>query len=261
MNAWGVYDVLLAVLVSAQVAAVAYLYQPKWKALAFSFPIPFTFGTLALGQPLDATNVVGLMLVLAFMHAVRVLYQRLAVPIATAIATCALGYSLIGFGLAKILPSSNPTFYLACGCAIAVATVMVRLPRHADEPGHRTSLPILIKLPIILVVVFVLIVVKHHLRGFMASFPVVGVLAAYEARHSLQTMCRQLAIMFFCMIPLMIVSRLLEPRIGLGASLAVGWIPCLAILAVLWRSLWNNGSKGTALITQTTPAATSDRRL
>ena len=232
------YDLALVVLVSVQVTAVAYLYQPKWKALAFSFPIPFTFGTLALGQPVDATNVLGLMLVLAFLHAVRILYQRFEVPIVIAIAVSAFAYGVIGLALAKIVPGSDLAFYLACSCAIAVATMLVRLPRHADEPGHRTSLPIWVKLPIILAVVIVLIVIKHQLRGFMASFPLVGVLAAYEARHSLRTLCRQLTIMFFCMIPLMIVSRLLEPRIGLSASLAAGWIPCMTILAVYSRSLW-----------------------
>jgi hypothetical protein len=249
MSTWGLYDVLLGLFVVAQVTAVAYLYHPKWKALAFSFPIPFTLGTLALGQRVDATSVIGLTLILLFMHTVRLLYQRQSLPIVLAILCSALGYCLVGWALAKVVPRTDLAFFLACGGALALAGVLVRLPRHPDEPGHRTSLPIWVKLPIILAVVLFLVVVKQQLRGFMATFPMVGVLAAYEARHSLRTLCAQIPIMLLCMIPLMMVARFLEPRIGPEASLAIGWIPCLLILACFSRWLWN-GRNGETELTQ-----------
>jgi len=235
----GTYDLLLLIFVSAQAAAVAYLYHPKWKALAFSLPIPFTFAVLALGHPVDATNVLGLICVLLFMHGVRLLHRRLQVPIVPAIIACALGYCLVGWGLAGVAPRNDLAFHASAGTAFVLAILLVLAPRHPDEPGHRTSLPIWVKLPIIVGVVLFLVLVKHHLRGFMALFPMVGVLAAYEARHSLRTMCRQISITMLCMVPLMVLSRLLEPRIGLGASLAVGWVPFLMILAAFSRPLWN----------------------
>src|ERR1051325_9759241 len=105
MGAFGKYDILLLVLVSAQATAVAYLFQPKWKALVFSFPIPFTFGSLALGRPVDATNVLALVGVILFLHAVRVLYSRLRVPIVASIAVSTLGYCLVGWKLAAVVPS------------------------------------------------------------------------------------------------------------------------------------------------------------
>ena len=56
----------------------------------------------------------------------------------------------------------------------------------AGQTGARASLPlpIPVKLAIIVGVIGVLVILKQLLKGFMAVFPMVGVVGSYEARQS-----------------------------------------------------------------------------
>lgn len=239
MSTLGFYDYLLMFVVSAQALALAYVYHPKWKAFILSLPIPFTCAVLALGQRIDATNVLGMVLLLGYVHGVRVGHQKLGAPIVLAIGAGLLGYAVVGLGMARIVPHSNAGFWWTSVTALVLATIILFQHPHRDEPGHRTSLPIWAKLPIVLLVVFGLVLAKSHLRGFMTTFPMVGVLAAYEARHSLSTISRQVPIMILSMIPMMMVSRLTQGAFGMPASLALGWVVFLCVLLPLNRSLWS----------------------
>jgi hypothetical protein len=75
----------------------------------------------------------------------------------------------------------------------------------------------------------------------MAMFPMVSIPAAYEARHSLWTLCRQVPIQTLGMAPMMAIARVLEPRLGPLAALAVGWIAFLVIVLPFSQSRSNNG--------------------
>ena len=98
----------------------------------------------------------------------------------------------VGALVARRLPDHDAAFWLAAsGCALLGAGLLWRLPQR-DEPGHRSPLPVYLKVPIILMVVATLILIKGWLRGFVTVFPMVGVIAAYEARNSLWTMVCQI---------------------------------------------------------------------
>jgi hypothetical protein len=56
------WDCLLIAVVSPQVALMAYLHHPRWKAFVLSLPLPFSVASLAVGRPVDATNIIGLIL-------------------------------------------------------------------------------------------------------------------------------------------------------------------------------------------------------
>jgi hypothetical protein len=103
------------------------------------------------------------------------------------------------------------------------------------EPGHRSLLPVWLKLPVIVIVVVMLMLIKNSLHGFTTVFPMVGVIGAYESRHSLWTLGRQIPVLIMTLIPLMVASHLLCARLGLAASLGIGWIVFLAILIPLTR--------------------------
>jgi hypothetical protein len=40
------------------------------------------------------------------------------------------------------------------------------------------------------------------------------------------------------MVPMLVVAHLAEPRFGLGASLALGWVAFLCLLLPMTRSMW-----------------------
>ena len=92
-----------------------------------------------------------------------------------------------------------------------------------------------IKFPAIVGVVLGLVAIKSLLGGFMTLFPMVGVIAAYEARHSLWTMCRQVPVIMLTILPIIAVVRLTAPHLGLGVGLAMGWATFPVTLTALTR--------------------------
>lgn len=237
------WDVVLAIVVCLQATVLAYMHHPKWKAFLITLPIPFTLVILSLSQssfsePVSITNITGTIVLLAFTNAVRLLAPRIA--IIPAILVSAAGYCLIGAWLMPVLPRGEMFFWLACGGSLLTALVVIRLQPPREEPGHRTSLPVWIKAPLILCVVAFLVVIKKYLGGFMSMFPMVGVIAAYEARYSLWTMSRQIPVLMFTTVPMMMMIRMahLHWRLPLVGALALGWGVFLLLLFPLTRDTW-----------------------
>ncbi len=241
------WDYLLVAAVSIQTALMAYLRHPRWKAFVFSLPLPFSMASLAVGRPVDATNVVGLILLLAYVHGVRIFHRRFRIPIVGAIVLGALGFAAAGVVLARLLPPGGGAFWAGAVLVLAAAGLFFRLFVPGEEAGHRTSLPVWIKVPIIVVIVFGLVCGKQFLRGFVTCFPMVGLVGAYEARHSLGAICRQVPILVAGMLPMMITMRLVQsallgggwaPQAAIGLALVPGWIVYLLILIPIERRLW-----------------------
>lgn len=239
---FSLWDFFLIVVASIQGTAIAYIYDPKWKAFLLTLPFPFTFATLSLGRQIDATNVLALSGLLLFTYGVRWLYKRARLHIVLSIIASALGYCAIGSTIAKILPANDAIFWVSCLATIAVAIVLLRVLRPLDERGHRSDLPVWIKLPIIFAVVVFLVAAKYTLRGFMTVFPIVGVVASYEARYSLWANLRSILVLMLAMTPMLIVSRLTQESLGLGGSIALGWIAFVTALIPLSRLILSKKS-------------------
>ena len=229
------WDIALVAAVTTQATVMAYLYQPRWKAFVFMLPIPFTFASLAVARPIDSSNPAGLLLLLAFVLAVRFLHVSLRVPIIVSIAVCAAGYCVLGGLLRPAMPAGSVGFWamLAAVAAVAVAAYALMPPR--DEQGHRTSLPVWIKLPVMAGVILSLIAIKSILAGFLTMFPMMATVTCYEARKSLWTVCRQVPLIMLMFVPMIATVYLLQDRLGFHKALAASWIVYLACLVPYWR--------------------------
>jgi len=230
MNAW---DIALVGVVSVMGTAVAYVRHPERKALVLMFPVPFTLATLALGRPVDATNVLGLGLLFGFSVGVWILRVRLRWPILVAIVTCAVGYCLIGAAIARLDLAGDAAFWAMAAAMLVAALMLVRVLPYRSEPHHRTPLPVWIKLPAIALIIAVIVVIKKHLGGFMTTFPMVGVVAAYESRHSLWTIVRRIPWIMLTLTPFMAIVRLAQKHHDLPVALAIAWPFFLVLLWVL----------------------------
>ena len=229
MNGW---DLALIVLVSIMGTAVAYINNPEHKAFMLMLPVPFTLATLSLTRPVDATNVLGLGVLFVFAFGVWELHARRRCPIFVAIAVCVVAYCVIGAGLVHLTPVSDAAFWITAPVMWIVSILLIRALPYRKEPSHRTPLPVWIKLPAVAVVIAGIVAIKQHLGGFMTTFPMIGVVAAYEARNSLWTIVRRIPWVMFLMTPMIAFIRLTQPRIGLPAALVLAWIMLLALLLV-----------------------------
>lgn len=233
-----IYDFLLLLSVTAMGTVLAYLHSPKWKAIMLTLPIPFSLAFLSLGGKMGVTNVSGLIVLLVFTHAVRILYKDLRMPILPAIIVSAAGYCLIGSGLARVLPNTPMMFGGILLLNMALGLLLYFIQPQPEEQGHRTPLPVWLKAPLMGGVVVLLVLMKLKLQGFMTVFPMVGVIAAYEARHSLWANCRAIPVIMISLGPMMAVMFIAQHWLSSFLTLAVGWVVLLSILLPLTRDVW-----------------------
>lgn len=231
-------DWMLVAVVSLQSTAMAYVYRPKWKALLSILPCAFTVAALSLGQPIDSTNVTALLLYGAFVFGLWFLFRQCRVPIIVTIALMIIVFCIAALGLARVLPKTNQAFWIMTGIVVLVAGILHWTIPHIEEEGDRSSLPIWVKLPIIVGVVVLILVLKQQLQGFMTVFPMVGVISAYESRHCLWATCRQFSVMAFAVLMMFIAIRLLQPYIGFQWALIPGWMVYLGVLIPMLRRQW-----------------------
>ncbi len=233
-----VWDLLLLVLVTLMGTLLAYLHHPKWKAFILGLPIPFTLASLSLGQEVVVTHVLGLPMLILYANAVRWLYRSVGLPILPAILLAAGSYAVLGVSVASVVPETETVFWVLVVGMLIVSGFILRIMPHREEPGHRTPLPVWIKIPMIAGVILCLIIGKKVLQGLMTTFPMVGLVAAYEGRHSLWTMCRTVAAFQLWIIPMMATVHVAQPHIGLGSALVLGWLVYLSLMIPMTLRHW-----------------------
>ena len=234
------WDILLLIAISILTTLVAYLNHPRWKALMLSLPIPFTLVFLSLNRSIDATNVAAMLILLLYTHSVRILYYTFKLPIVFSILISVALYIGSGTMLTRIIPRTDTAFWILLFCIFLIALVIRRFELVREESPHRSTLPLYIKIPIIVVMVAMLLAMKQLLKGFMTLFPMVGVFASYEARYSLWTNCRQIPIVILTMAPMFAVVKIIQPRYGIGWAAAGGWaIFFLAMIPVFLEIVRN----------------------
>jgi len=231
MSGW---DLALIAVVSSQALAASYLFHPKWKALVFGLPLPFTFAYLAVGTQVNILNVLSLALMFMFMQAVRLLQAR-GVPNVAAIIVSAVGYCVCGFALARFVPVREWMFWAGCALAFVLAVVLLRWMKPRDEPGERTLLPPWVKVPLTVCLVTLLVLGKGELQGFITFFPFVGVFVAYEARKSLWTIGRHNAVVMVTVLPMLAVIHELYRPLGAPGAVVAGWGAFLVALSLYSR--------------------------
>lgn len=228
----GLWDAVLVLVVTAQITAVAYLSDSRWKGLALTLPLPFSTLVLALNLPIDASNVLALATLFAYVLCIRFLYVHLQVPIVPAIVLSVILYATLGSLLAQQVPSTDAAFWIATGGMFVLGVVLRRTLPQPSGPPYRTPLPLWQKLPIIFLVVGILVLLKNSLQGFASLFPLVSTVGAYEVRRDLWILVRTVPTLMCALIPLMVVVRTVQEHIGLAGGLALGW--CVFLPILLW---------------------------
>ena len=232
---FGFWDVTLVLVVTFQAMAVAYLSSPKWKGLALSLPLPFTTIVLSLGQPVDASNALSMTTLLVYVMCVWFLYERVRLPIVISIALGVLVYILLGGFLVGLVPKRDDVFWMAIVGVFVLGVVLLYVLPKPSKPPYRTPLPLWQKLPLVFLVVGILVTIKNHLGGFASLFPLLGTVGAYEVRNDLWILVRTVPVLMCSLTVLIVVTYLVQGRLGLQGGLMVGWLVFLPI--VFWVQL------------------------
>jgi hypothetical protein len=237
----GLWDLTLVVVVTIHATSIAYLTSPRWKAALTTLPLPFTVAVLAVARPVGPSNVLGLLLLFIYLQQVRWLHNNWSMPIVLAIGLSALTYCALGTLLNRAVPDTDVVFWTITVLIWLLAlALLLRMPFRL-EAGHRSPLPIYIKIPIVVTIVCALLFIKELLQGFITVFPMVTIVAAYEARHSLWTLGRQVPVLLVAMVPMIAAIRIVEGSYGIGPGLLAGWAVFLALyVPISWTHLFRH---------------------
>jgi hypothetical protein len=211
---------------------MAYIPSARWKAFLVSTPVPFTIANLSLGAQVGTSHALGLGVLLLFTHLVRWLHHDVRLPAVPAIVVSVAVYVGLGMLLNAIVPKTPLAFWLSLASVVGLGVLLLLLLPHRMEPAYRSRLPVPLKLAAVGAIVALLVVLKNLLGGFMPVFPMVGTVAAYEARHSLWTVGRQVLVTMITIGPMIGLMWLLQHLAGvsMATALAAGWVLFLAIL-------------------------------
>ena len=233
-----IWDVVLILVVAVQGTLASRISRPRLKSFFLVLPITFIFAALALGQSINVTNVMGLILLLGYTHAVKLFHKQFHLPIVWAIFFSVLGYCIVGAFLASAIPKTDYAFFIASVLVCVLASILHYTTPHLSEQNYQSPLPVWKKFMVIMAVMLVLVLIKLRLQGFMTAFPMMGVIIAYEARFSLYTTCRYIPVVMLTFMPMIVTIRVLQDRIGLEWVLAAGLIVYLMALPVFILPMW-----------------------
>ena len=143
--------------------------------------------------------------------------------------------NVLGAGMKPYLSASKTFFWLVWTGTLVASVLVYRLTPVSHDAGSRTELAVYWKVPALLLTVLFVVDVKIWLAGFATMFPMVGSVGAYEARHCLKTVYRQVGLYGITFAPLAAACFLTEARLGIPTALALGWLAYLLTLWVLRR--------------------------
>jgi hypothetical protein len=219
----GFWDIVLLIAVSVQATALAYAPNPRIKAIIQTLPIPFTFASLAVGLPIEVTHVMGLIALLLYTTSVRWLHDQIGWPIILCIVVSVGVYLCAGWAGEEFVPKNSVSFWTVAVINLLLGGWLHFRREHFVDAHYASPLPIGVKLPIIMFVILGLLTMKIYLGGFVATFPMVGIIAAYETRQSLRTTWQSIPLTMVLVTPMMMTCRIAGQSLGLGGSLMVGW--------------------------------------
>ncbi|OGV55672.1 MAG: hypothetical protein A2017_03055 [Lentisphaerae bacterium GWF2_44_16] len=239
---FGVYDILLIAAVVCMGTSAAYIKNPQWKSFILLLPFPSSLSALAIGKPVDSSFIIGLFLVPLFFYIIRKLYDGMGINIIVSIIISALVYCLIGFAVFRILHDSM-TLFTSSFILVNIFALFLHIHKpRTQEEGYKSTLPVYVKVPIIAIVIIVLLNFKNTLGGFMALFPMAGVVSAYEVRHCMNAVFRQIPVMISAVSCMFGTCYFLQDITGLYWGIIASWCVYM-ILLLLTKKAWMSGAE------------------
>ncbi|NRA39702.1 MAG: hypothetical protein HRU15_16285 [Planctomycetes bacterium] len=242
LDTFGLWEILLMLSVTSLASIVAYIHNPRYKAMLLLFPFPFTCAFISLGEPINATHMMGAFGMYAYWFTVYTAHKKFHLPIILSIGVGVLVYCGAALALAHSVPRTDSAFIIAtCSIVIVVIILHIFLP-YKVEGGHKTPLPVWMKIPILLAIVVGLVFGKSLLSGFMTAFPMVGLLTAYETRYSLWTSHRQVPVVILGLVTMEIAIFITQDHLHIFASLACGWTAMATVVLILQPLHWRRAA-------------------
>ncbi|GAB1692340.1 hypothetical protein [Krasilnikovia sp. M28-CT-15] len=224
---------LAAAAVALLVWAVGLIRPVRARALLYSLPVPMSLVLVGGRVHVDGTQVIGVLLLVAFFAVTALLHLRLGWPVLLADVTAAAGYVAVAWALPAPLPLV-PCVIIVVG--LWLAGLLVPWPSPATPAAPRPSRPrAALKLAAVCATTFAVAGLAGLLAGLVVTFPFSGVLVAVEVRRDLAAFTRHFARTAIALVAFVCGFAAGQDH-GVGAGLALGWLAYGGCAVVLHRS-------------------------
>lgn len=159
-------DIALIVVVALMVCGIAYIHSPIAKSIIYMLPMPFTAAFVSTGGQVNATNLAGIVLLTIITWLAWFLYVKKKVNIVLADFICVAFYCLAGMGITYIIPrdgESGIIAYWLVALVIVVSSVFLMKLKPVTEDGHKSPLPVYLKIPGVILICLLAIALKTHI--------------------------------------------------------------------------------------------------
>lgn len=224
------YNLVSAVAIGILIGLMAIVRDPRKKALIYSLPIPITIALIVTHGHVNSSNIIGLVLICAYLVLVHKLRDTYKVHIIAADILGALAYIFVGYFAVTYI---HLNFMFASSLYVAGWACVMLILRHRPTAQHNSrpsKISPLAKGAVTSVVAFVLFNLKRFLAGIVVTFPYSGVFAVIETQDNLQTLARVVARNSIAILGLFVTLYYTQSWLHLYAGLAVSWLAFLAIL-------------------------------
>jgi hypothetical protein len=217
--------------------AIGVFTDPRWRALAYSLPIPITIVLVSTGDPVVPAHLAGVVLLVAFFRTAAWLRTRAHSPMILIVPAAVLTYVVGGVGVAHWWKLSLPVSLASCLFVIAVWTLLDRrsrpAPSHQDDDGSAASrLLDPGRLMVIVVAAAGAAVLGGTLGSLVVTFPYSGVPLIIDSRSMISGLARGVTYNAVALIGFFAVIDLVQDSVSRSAALALGWAG-FAVIAVL----------------------------
>lgn len=186
---------LTAAVVTAVVWGVGLIRPVRWRALAYSLPLPMAVVLATTTVPVDGGQLVGVVGLVTFFAVVTLAHHRLSWPIALADAAGITWYVALGLVTARLGPVPFWPALAVVGTLWAATALALhrRSATPSPPPGPRTGHP-LARLAVIAAAALLMVLLGQSLAGLIVTFPYSGVLVAVDSRRELPAFTRHFAV-------------------------------------------------------------------
>ncbi|HET7060254.1 MAG TPA: hypothetical protein VFH99_02995 [Candidatus Saccharimonadales bacterium] len=220
-------EVILATAITISILLISSVSSPKLRAAIYSLPIPITILLFGTGGNVNITYLVGLLLVLTFMTVTWLLHKKLKIHIIPAIIISVALY--VGLGTLNRFIVNVPFLIgyfilVVCWLIYIVKPIKLHQKHYRKVQVNLKGKDYIIRGSIIFVLAYSIIGIKGLIFGAAITFPFNGIFTVYIMREQLPVLITEQIRNFLALFTFFLIVWLLQPKLGLLAALAVGWL-------------------------------------
>lgn len=228
-------DLVYAVVIGCVIAYMAYIRNPKTKALVYSLPLPITVVLLASNLAVNASNIIGLALVIGFLWLTYYLHTIRRWHILAADICSVIMYVVIGYLAVKFISLG---FFVTVGIYVICWLIYVLKYHHQPEQTTKSksdALPPLAKGIGSAAIAFVILRLKEVLSGIVVTFPFSGVFAVIESQKSLKTQAHVVTRNSIAVLLLFVTLYVLPHTLPVLFRISAAWTIYLLALWIIYQ--------------------------